>query len=281
MSRRSGGAPREATSTIVFSHGKGFPASTYKVLFGAWRASGWRVEAIEAFGHDPLYPVTGNWPRLRDQLVDFVRSQGEPCMLVGHSLGGYLSLMAACHAPQSAAGVVMMDSPLVAGWRAHGLHVAKRTGLIERISPGRVSRQRRHQWPSREAAREHLARKAAFATWDPAVLDDYVRAGLTDAGNHVELRFRREIETIIYNTLPHQMTQQLRRHPPQAPVAFIGGTQSAEVRQVGLAATRAVTRGRISWIEGSHLFPMQHPLQAAREVLRWINSFGATHPQRV
>lgn len=276
MSGRSGDAPREPAATIVFSHANGFPAGTYRQLFDEWRASGWRVAAIEAFGHDPAYPVTANWPHLRDQLVAFVRAQGQPCMLVGHSLGGYLSLLAACHAPQSAAGVVMMDSPIIGGWRAHGLHVAKRAGLIERVSPGRVSRQRRYQWPNRQAAREHFAAKAAFATWDPAVLDDYLQAGLTDAGGHVELRFRREIETIIYNTLPHQMTQLLRRHPPQAPLAFVGGTQSAEVRQVGLAATRAVTRGRISWIEGAHLFPMQRPRQTAREVLRWIDSFGAT-----
>jgi surfactin synthase thioesterase subunit len=64
----------------------------------------------------------------------------------------------------------------------------------------------------------------------------------------------------------------MKKHPPRCPVAFIGGTQSAEVRQVGLAATRAVTRGRIEWLEGSHLFPMEQPLATAQAVLRALKT---------
>ena len=36
---------------IVFAHANGFPASTYRVLFEAWRAAGWVVLAPERFGH--------------------------------------------------------------------------------------------------------------------------------------------------------------------------------------------------------------------------------------
>jgi hypothetical protein len=58
-------------------------------------------------------------------------------------------------------------------------------------------------------------------------------------------------------------------------VAFIGGTRSAELRQVGLEATRALTRGRIAWIEGSHLFPMERPLDAAAAVLQALEALRA------
>ena len=44
-------------------------AGTYRVLFKQWQAAGYRVRAIEKFGHDPRYPVTSNWPHLRDQLI--------------------------------------------------------------------------------------------------------------------------------------------------------------------------------------------------------------------
>lgn len=107
-----------AKRPIVFSHANGFPAGTYRVLFEAWRAAGHAVHAIDKLGHDPHYPVTDNWPRLRDQLVDFVQAQTDgPVFFVGHSLGGLLSLLAACHRPTLAAGVVMLDSPIFAGWR--------------------------------------------------------------------------------------------------------------------------------------------------------------------
>ena len=72
---------------IAFSHANGFPAGTYRSLFEIWRAAGYRVIAVERYGHDPAYPVTSNWPRLRDQLIDLVRheSPGQPVHLVGHS----------------------------------------------------------------------------------------------------------------------------------------------------------------------------------------------------
>lgn len=266
--------PAAPAGTIVFSHANGFPAGTYRVLFEGWRSVGWRVEAVQRFGHDPAYPVTSNWPHLRDQLVDFVASlHAGPVVLVGHSLGGFLSLLAACRRPELARGVLLLDSPIVAGWRAHSVQVAKATGLMKRVSPGRVSRRRRWHWPSREAAHAHFASKAAFARWDPRVLDDYVAAGLEPAPDGgVQLAFRRETETAIYDSLPHHLPRVLRRHPLQCPAAFIGGTQSAEIRQVGLAATRALVHERLSWIEGSHLFPMERPDETAAEVARLLRA---------
>jgi pimeloyl-ACP methyl ester carboxylesterase len=268
-----------AQGSIVFSHANGFPAGTYRVLFEAWRAAGWQVLAVEKLGHDPRYPVTSNWPRLRDQLLDFVHAQSpaRPLHLVGHSLGGYLSLIAACRAPALAASVVLLDSPLLGGWRAHSVHMAKLTGLMQRISPSRVSRTRRWQWPSAADALRHYAAKHVFARWDERVLRDYIASG-TEADpdsatpGAVRLAFRREVETRLYDTLPHHLDRLLRRHPPRCPVAFIGGTQSAEVRQAGLEATKRVTHGRLQWIEGSHLYPMERPDETAAAVLGQIGA---------
>ncbi|NWG73543.1 MAG: alpha/beta hydrolase [Rubrivivax sp.] len=268
VSRPRTAAPRGA---IVFSHANGFPAGTYRVLFDHWRAAGYTVHALEKFGHDPAYPVTSNWPHLRQQLVDFVEAQHcAPAFLVGHSLGGLLSLMAACRRPDLARGVVMLDSPVVAGWRAHGLQVAKASGLIKRVSPGRVSQRRRHTWPDRAAVHAHFAAKHAFARWDPRVLADYVAAGFVERDGHVELAFDRGIETKLYNTLPHTLPRLLRRHPPKCPVGFVAGTQSAEIRQGGVEASRALARERFVWIEGTHLVPMERPDETARVVLDLI-----------
>lgn len=271
-----GRRPPAAHGTLVFSHANGFPAGTYRLLFEHWRAAGWRVLAPPKFGHDPAYPVTSNWPQTRNELIAFIEAQapGERVHLVGHSLGGYLSLLAAVRRPDLAAAVVLIDSPVLAGWRANSVRVAKAARLIGRVTPGRVSKLRRQHWASAEAAHAHYAAKALFARWDPRVLADYIAAGIepdpTDASGGVRLAFHRDIETRFYNTLPHHFGPLLKRHPPQCPVAFLGGTRSVEVRQVGLAETRAVTRGRIEWLDGTHLFPMEQPLQAAAAVLRLL-----------
>ena len=44
----------------------------------------------------------------------------------------------------------------------------------------------------------------------------------------------------------------------------------AEMRQGGVAATRALVGERLFWIEGTHLYPMQHPKQTAELVLKAI-----------
>ena len=124
-------------------------------------------------------------------------------------------------------------------------------GLFKRMSPGCVSAGRRYRWPSAEAAYEHFAAKSAFARWAPGVLQDYIACGMVPAAEGgVTLAFRREVETHIYNTLPHHMGRVLNRHPPRCPVAFIGGTRSAEIRQAGLAATRALAHDRLPWAAG-------------------------------
>ena len=276
LSEGSRRARPKAAGTIVFSHANGFPAGTYRVLFEAWRAAGYTVAAVERFGHDPAYPVSNNWPRLREQLLQLVQAQAQdqPVFLVGHSMGGYLCLMAACKRPALVQGVVLIDSPVVAGWRAHSVHALKLGGLLQRLPPGRISARRRWQWPSAEAAWQHFAAKAAFARWQPEVLRDYIRAGTeadpTSTTGGVRLAFHRDVETSVYNTLPHNLETMLRKHPPHAPVHYLGGTRSTEVRQAGMAATRALVHGRITWVEGSHLFPMEKPAETAAAVLQCL-----------
>jgi pimeloyl-ACP methyl ester carboxylesterase len=279
-------APRAAAGgarTIVFTHANGFPAGTYETLFEAWRAAGWRVLAHEKFGHDPRYPIASGWSRLRDELLDFVaREAGAgPVALVGHSFGGILSLLAASKKPALASAVVLLDSPVVAGWRAHGFRMLKATGLIQRGGPGKVSARRRTTWPSAEALREHFERKHVFQLWDRRVLDDYLRAGFERAADGgMTLAFDREVETRIYGTLPHHVPELLRRHPLRCPVAFIGGTRSVENRQLGLAYVHRLAGPRWRWIEGTHLFPMEKPAETAAAVVELLSAGAPAAPTR-
>ena len=275
---------------VVFSHGNSFPASTYRVMLDSLRNRGFAVSAIEKFGHDPKYPVTDNWPHLVQQLADFAKASadraGQPVFLIGHSLGGFLSLMCAATHPMLARGVVLLDSPIIGGWRANTLNLVKRTPLMKSLSPGMVSRKRRNSWADREAVFDHFRSKKAFAKWDEQVLHDYIDHGTFDspalstpdvgalgdasnAGDCVTTRalsFDRDVETAIYDTIPHNLSALLRSHPLKCPVAFIGGRQSREMKQVGMTMTEQVTKGRVMMLDGTHLFPMEKPMATAAAV---------------
>jgi len=266
--------PSTAKPLIIFSHGNSFPASTYSVLFQSLKARGFQVKAIEKFGHDPRYPVTSNWPHLVQQLADFtskeVEKSGKPAFLVGHSLGGFLSLMCAAEHPilggQPVRGVLLIDSPVLGGWRATALSMAKRAQLVGSITPGAVSSKRRQQWLSRDEVLAHFRSKKPFARWDEQVLRDYIEHGTHDAAGQRLLSFDRDVETAIYNTLPHNLDRLLKANPLKCPAAFIGARQSSEMKQVGMAMTEKVTKGRIMMLDGSHLFPMEKPIATAAAI---------------
>ena len=69
----------------------------------------------------------------------------------------------------------------------------------------------------------------------------------------------------------------LKRHPLKCPVAFIGGRQSEEMKQVGMALTLEVTQGRTMLLDGSHLFPMEKPLATAAAVEASLRNMLAGH----
>ena len=184
-------------------------------------------------------------------------------ILLVHSLGGMLSMMAARERPDLARCVVMLDSPVVAGWRAMLVRLAKLHRWGHQLSPAKFSHKRRNVWPDAAAAHEHFISKPVFAAWAPGVLSDYLEHGLEPHPEGVQLRFRREVETDIYRGLPHHLGRLMDGRFP-VPIGFVAGTESEELRQAGLSATRALVGANFSEIEGTHLFPMESPEKAAR-----------------
>jgi len=173
--------------------------------------------------------------------------------------------------------VIMLDSPVVAGWRAIVWRMAKALGLGRRLSPGGIAERRRHTWPSQQAAFDHFHAKPMFRVWAPGVLDDYLRHGLRPHADGVQLRFSRDVEADIYATLPHDMGRVLRQ-PFPVPIGFIAGTESEELRQAGMAGTRKLVGHNLVMIEGTHLYPMESPqmtAQLTREMVCRLLAQGA------
>ena len=254
-----------AKPILHFIHANSFPAGTYRIFFEALRVH-YEVRALPLHAHDSRFPIRDGWRELAGEVMHDLDSRPEhPVILVGHSMGGILALMAAKARPDLVRGVVLLDAPVVTGWRAALLRFGKYYNLMGIVSPAKVSANRRKVWPDSEAAYQHFASKPLFQRWAYGVLRDYMEWGLVPHTDGVTLRFTREAESAVYRTLPHHIGK-IVRAPFPVPVGFIGGIDSDECRRAGLAATRRLAGSHFRFIAGGHLFPMESPGLAAASV---------------
>lgn len=259
---------------LHFAHANSYPAGVYRQFF-ALLAADFDIQALDMHGQHPDYPVTDGWPHLVEEYIQELTARyDEPVILLGHSLGGMLSLMVARARPDLVRCVVMLDAPVVAGWRALFWRMIKLSGSAFKVPPAKFSAKRRNVWPDAEAAYQHFASKELFAAWAPGVLRDYMESGLKPHPDGVQLRFTRETETAVYASLPHHLHRLVKGTFP-VPIGFIGGTDSWETSQSGLGHTRALVGKHFHIIPGGHLFPMETPEPAAQVTRQLIHTLLA------
>ena len=258
---------------LHFVHANSYPAGTYRVFFDHLRKH-YDVQALPMHAHNPRYPVRNGWHALTLELIDALTARyDQPVVLAGHSMGGVLSLMAAKARPDLVRCVVLLDAPIVAGWRALLLRVVKSINADKKFSPAQFSERRRNMWANTEEAYRHYASKNMFAIWPPEVLHDYIEHGLQSHPEGVTLRFTHETETAVYRSLPHHIGTMVRPSFP-VPVGFIGGKDSIECRKAGMAATRRLAGQYFRLVPGGHLFPLESPAMAASALHEMFQSLA-------
>lgn len=257
-------------TVLHFSHANGFPAACYRKMFGCL-GDEFRIEYVNTIGHDPRYPVTDGWPHLVAELIEQVERHGKPVLGVGHSLGGYLTALAALKRPALFRAIVLLDSPILDRWRGTVFSMVKRFGLADRVTPAGLTRDRRAVWASSEEAYAHFRSKRAFRDFDPECLRDYATLGMRTGPEGVSLAFDPAIEYRIYRTFPHDLARELPRL--RVPAGVICGRESSESRRMGLATTRR--HFRVVRVPGGHLFPFEHPEDAARAIREMAETLTA------
>jgi len=229
--------------------------------------SDFSISWVDAIGMDPRYPPTEGWPHLVEQ---WIHSIEEPVYGVGHSLGGYLNYLAAVRRPDLFKAIVLLDAPIIGPFRGSMLGATKRLGIVDRVTPAGATRDRRSHWASREEAKAHFRSRRLFRHFTDQCLDDYVAHGLV-RNHELHLKIDPGIEYQIYRTIPHDMM----RHLPKlrVPAAFIGGADSDVVRRIRLAGMKPKFVFRK--VPGGHLFPFEHPREAARSIAQALDDLAA------
>ncbi|WP_163834501.1 alpha/beta hydrolase [Spartinivicinus ruber] len=252
---------------IHFSHANGFPGETYQALFQALEHRGFSVDYLPLHGHNPCFPVADNWLGLVDELIETIKQRYQrPIIAVGHSLGGVLSAFAADQQPHLFKAVILLDSPVLTALDCSVVSMAKRLGLIDKITPAGRTKGRRALWSNRSDAKQYFAKRSLFAQFAEQCLDDYVQYGLIDHKTGVALRYNPEIELSIYRTVPHI---KLSKHY-QVPTALLYGKQSNVIRRHQVSNMRRQRKFYVREVVGSHMFPLEDPTGTAGQIIHAI-----------
>ncbi|KAJ4180123.1 hypothetical protein NW755_011972 [Fusarium falciforme] len=177
--------PQPGDVTIIGAHANGFPKELYEPLWdevyqrsaqnglrirSIWIADVWNqgqsgVINERILGNDP------SWSDHARDLMNLINQKQDsiphPIVGIGHSMGGtQLSLLSLNH-PRLLRSLVLIDPVIQA---PNGS-----------IPPAVASTPRRDIWPSREAAAERFRGSKFFQSWDPRVLDLWIKHGLRQA----------------------------------------------------------------------------------------------------
>lgn len=259
---------------LHFAHANGFPAPCYRKMLGLLGMH-YAVDAIPMIGHDARYPVTDGWPQLARQLIDYLDARhAQPVIGVGHSLGGFLTFLAAIERPDLFRMIVLMDSPVLGYFKSTALAVTKRLGAIDRVTPAGATRERRARFVSREAALVHFRTRSVFKRFDPDCLRDYVEFGMIADAHGVRLAYDPDVETRIYRTIPHGLYR--LRGRLRVPAGFMVGRDSALVSTADLGYMKRAFGMQFSRVDGGHLFPFQSPAASAAKLHALIRRIGAS-----
>jgi pimeloyl-ACP methyl ester carboxylesterase len=274
------GGPAEGP-VVVAVHGLGGSAVNWSAL-APLLTERCRIVAPDLAGHG-LTRSLGRGTRVAANqalLHRFVaRVTDTPVILMGNSMGGMISLLAAAAEPDAVAGLILVDPALpVVPTRPDpvitALFAAYATPGVARL----LMRRRAGLTPERM-----VAETLALCCVDPAripaeVLDEHValarkRAGFADAGADFLAAARSVVATAGY-VRGNRYRRGIRT--VEAPVLLVHGERD---RLVPLAAARAAAAANPAWSfvtlpDAGHVPQLELPRETARTILDWLDGPG-------
>ncbi|WOH36839.1 alpha/beta hydrolase [Thalassotalea fonticola] len=256
---------------INFVHANGFPAGSYRTFLEEFSPH-YKIIAHDKFGHNHNYPSHNNWQHLVTELVEFIKKQDSKVICVGHSFGGVISFIAACQHPELFQGLIMLDPPVYTGRLSWLLHLAKKTPLIDKVSPAGKAKSRQRHWPIETNLVTNFGRKKLFQDFDSRCLQDYVDSAVTNRNKRFELIFSPEVEADIFRHLPSNLLK--FKNKLTVPAALIYGEKTdvlpiryferfAKLNQIELTMMP----------DGGHMFPLEQPEKTAELIGKLIKNW--------
>ncbi|MCV2885216.1 alpha/beta hydrolase [Aestuariibacter sp. AA17] len=257
---------------LHFAHANGFPAGSYRQLF-EYLPDTWHIEAIDKIGHNPQFPVSRGWPFLIKELEHYLESHFDaPVYGVGHSFGGLLTYLTACHRPDLFKGVIMLDPPVVTGLMRHVAKAVRLTPFFDKITPAGKAAVRCTRWPKDTDLVQYFKQRGLFRHISEDIVGDYVASAIASNEDEHILAFDHQTEAEIFRTVPLNLPAYYNKFT--VPGKLVTAEHSDVVKpsmvkqfihKNGLLHTEFKGAG--------HMFPLEQPGETAKLIQRTIDNW--------
>jgi lipase len=252
--------------SLIFLHATGFLPWLWHPLAREFAGS-YRVFAPYFCDHRETDPENGglDWITLAKDLSLFCESLHlEKPLLVGHSMGATVSLMANALGDLPAAGMVLIE-PILLPPEFYTLHIS-----VEQHPFASKAIRRTNFWHDHDEAKAYLHSRSLFQGWDEEMLELYLRYGMSgdNGGLHLTCSPRREA-ALFMGGMQYDPWPLLSR--VSCPVLILEGEKSHNREFIDQNRVQSLIPDCIHHrVEGAgHLIPMEKP----REVTRLIREF--------
>lgn len=260
----------DAPEDVLFLHANGFPPETYQQCLSEIQS----VRRLYTVEHRPLWdadaPGILHWSKYADDTLTVLRRERtEPVWLLGHSMGGAISLMLAARAPELVKGVILLD-PVV--FSSRFWLFAKVTFWLwpDRSKMVQSALRRPHEFESLDAAFNFYRSKRAFSGIQDQGLWDYVNAAHEPQDDGlVKLRYSGEWEACVYRSPPNLWSTigKIRQ-----PISVLAGRQSYVVLPSIAEKLSSYPSVHFDWMDAGHLLPLEAPTATAQWVTAQLGS---------
>jgi len=257
---------------IHFAHANGFNANTYRGLLTPLSdrvrilASDFRGHGFTALPADPQY--LNSWDVYRDDLIEFLEHQREAAFLVGHSLGGVVSLLVAATRPDLVRGLILLD-PVMLPYRILALWLpVKLIGLGGRLPIARRAAHRSSVWSGLDEVLASYRGRGAFTTWQDGFLYDYLTGGTrTRPDGRIELTCNPQWESRSFAAVSHNIWLRARKVTCPTLLLYGGRSDTFTAASAGQFRKTFSKAQMICFEDATHFLPMEQPERVRNAIL--------------
>lgn len=251
---------------LVFFHANGFPPAMYQKMLEPLTAD-YKVSTVY---QRPLWPLPvpddfDNWRIMIADACKYIDSQPEPVTLIGHSMGGLISLLCAVREPHKVKKLILLDPVIL---EPHLILLMRNLPrfLRHRLPLVKKTLHRPDCFKSREKGFAFHRKVRGFKGISDDVLREYMDEGLYETEDGFKLSYSREWEAKIYQTVPWiwSSIKQLKTD-----TVIIRGSTSDTLTPASVARLKR-QRVAITFdeIDAGHLFPLEKPEETAALILK-------------